>query len=147
MTLILRRGHLSFINLVSLSLSLFRSISMNTKCTKRKEITSQQHTRQFLFFCMSPDFPVFIFCHRDTDIHGGQKNRPEGPAFSHNHSVGVSSFSSSPAVNHRRPSPHITVGSSPPNMHSDGMSVDDEDSVDFDFDRYIVLFICTTPLI
>uniref|UniRef100_K1QP98 Ankyrin repeat domain-containing protein 26 n=1 Tax=Magallana gigas TaxID=29159 RepID=K1QP98_MAGGI len=72
---------------------------------------------------------------KDTDIHGGQKNRPEGPAFSHNHSVGVSSFSSSPAVNHRRPSPHITIGSSPPNMHSDGMSVDDEDSVDFDFDR------------
>lgn len=110
---------------------------MNTKCLC-KEITSHQQTPQFHFFCMSPDFPVFIFRHRDTDIHGGQKNRPEGPAFSHNHSVGVSSFSSSPAVNHRRPSPHITIGSSPPNMHSDGMSVDDEDSVDFDFDRYFV---------
>ncbi|XP_062588360.1 uncharacterized protein LOC134250039 isoform X5 [Saccostrea cucullata] len=72
---------------------------------------------------------------KDTDIHGGQKNRSDGPAFSHNHSLGVNSFNSSPAVNHKRHAPHITTGTSPPNMHSDGMSVDDEDSVDFDFDR------------
>lgn len=78
----------------------------------------------------------FWFAHRDTDLHGGQKSRADGSGFSHNHSVGVSSFSSSPAGNHRRTSPHVTVGTSPPNMHSDGMSVDDEDSVDFDFDRY-----------
>ncbi|XP_056001155.1 ankyrin repeat domain-containing protein 26-like isoform X13 [Ostrea edulis] len=72
---------------------------------------------------------------KDTDIHGGQKSRSDGPAFSHNHNIGVSSFHASPAVNHKRHSSHITAGTSPPNMHSDGMSVDDEDSVDFDFER------------
>ena len=90
------------------------------------------HIYRFILYWML----YFWFAHRDTDIHGGQKSRSEGPGFSHNHSVGVSSFSSSPAGNHRRTSSHVTVGTSPPNMHSDGMSVDDEDSVDFDFDRY-----------
>ena len=90
------------------------------------------HIYRFILYWML----YFWFAHRDTDLHGGQKSRADGSGFSHNHSVGVSSFSSSPAGNHRRTSPHVTVGTSPPNMHSDGMSVDDEDSVEFDFDRY-----------
>lgn len=90
------------------------------------------HIYRFILYWML----FYWLAHRDTDIHGGQKSRADGPGFSHNHSVGVSSFSSSPTGNHRRTSPHVTVGTSPPNMHSDGMSVDDEDSVEFDFDRY-----------
>ncbi|KAK3101032.1 hypothetical protein FSP39_000386 [Pinctada imbricata] len=70
---------------------------------------------------------------RDTDLHSTPKPVSEpGPSFDQNLSIGVTSFGRSPASHKTRPTPPLTTH---PVMHSDGMSVDDDDSVDLDFER------------